>query len=101
MAELQIKRRLDDVDVREVEHLIDRVYRADGHRPLDEPRWVDAAHGGRSEFAGLVLTEAGHDHLVAYSPVTRGEQSWAIDIELDPHHSYNHHILPPPPPAAA
>lgn len=95
MAELQIKRRLDDVDVREVEHLIDRVYRADGHRPMDEHRWVDAAHGGRSEFAGLVLTEEGHDHLVAYSQVTRGEQSWAIDLVIDPHHRYDALIIAP------
>lgn len=95
MAELQIKRHLDEVDVREVEHLIERVYLADGHRPIDEHRWVDAAHGGRSEFAGLVLTEEGHDHLVAYSQVTRGEQSWAIDLVIDPHHRYDALIIAP------
>lgn len=95
MAELQIKRRLDDVDVREVEHLIDRVYRADGHRPIDEHRWVDAAHGGRSEFASLVLSEEGHDHLVAYAQVTRGEQSWAVDLVIDPHHRYDALIIAP------
>lgn len=95
MAELQIKRHLDDVDVHEVEHLIERVYQADGHRPIDEHRWIDAAHGGRSEFAGLVLTEEGHDHLVAYSQVTRGEQSWAIDLVIDPHHRYDALIIAP------
>jgi mycothiol synthase len=95
MAELHIKRHLDDVDVREVEKLIERVYLADGHRPIDEHRWVDAAHGGRSEFAGLVLSEAGHDHLVAYSQVTRGEQSWAIDLVIDPHHRYDAMIIAP------
>lgn len=95
MAELQIKHHLDDVDVREVEHLIERVYLADGHRPIDEHRWVDAAHGGRSEFAGLVLTEEGHDHLVAYAQVTRGEQSWAIDLVIDPHHRYDALIIAP------
>lgn len=89
MAELEIKRHLDDADVREVEHLIDRVRSADGHQPIDEHRWVDASHGGRSEFAGLVLREAGHDHLVAYSQVTRGPQSWAIDLLIDPHHRYD------------
>ena len=89
MADLEIKRQLDDDDVREVEHLIDRVRAADGHQPIDEHRWVDAAHGGRSEFAGLVLREAGHDHLVAYAQVTRGPQSWAIDLLVDPHHRYD------------
>jgi len=95
MAELHVKRHLDADDVREVEHLIDRVYQADGHRPIDEHRWVDAAHGGRSEFAGLVLRQAGHDHLVAYSQVTKGEQSWAIDLVVDPHHRYDALIIAP------
>lgn len=89
MAELEIKRHLDDDDVREVEHLIERVRAADGHQPIDEHRWVDAAHGGRSDFAGLVLRERGHDHLVAYSQVTHGPQSWAIDLLIDPHHRYD------------
>ncbi len=95
MAELHIKRHLDELDVREVDHLIERVYLADGHRPIDEHRWVDAAHGGRSEFAGLVLREAGHDHLVAYAQVTRGPQSWAIDLVIDPHHRYDALIIAP------
>jgi mycothiol synthase len=95
MAELHVKRHLDAEDVREVEHLLDRVYQADGHRPIDEHRWVDAAHGGRSEFAGLVLRQEGHDHLVAYSQVTKGEQSWAIDLVVDPHHRYDAMIIAP------
>jgi len=95
MAELHVKRHLDADDVREVEHLLDRVYQADGHRPIDEHRWVDAAHGGRSEFAGLVLRQEGHDHLVAYSQVTKGEQSWAIDLVVDPHHRYDALIIAP------
>lgn len=89
MADLVIKRHLDDQDVAEVEHLIDRVRAADGHQPMDEHRWVDAAHGGRSEFAGLVLSEPGHDHLLAYAQVTRGTKSWAIDLVIDPHHRYD------------
>lgn len=89
MADLVIKRELDDRAVAEVEHLIDRVRSADGHQPMDEHRWVDAAHGGRSEFAGLVLSEPGHDHLLAYAQVTRGSKSWAIDLVIDPHHRYD------------
>ena len=89
MTDLEIKRQLDDRDIAEVEHLLDRVRGADGHQPIDEHRWVDAAHGGRSDFAGLVLREAGHDHLVAYAQVTRGTKSWAIDLVIDPHHRYD------------
>ncbi len=89
MADLVIKRQLDDRDVAEVEHLIGRVRAADGHQPMDEHRWVDAAHGGRSEFAGLVLSEPGHDHLLAYAQVTRGGKSWAVDLVIDPHHRYD------------
>ncbi len=89
MADLVIKRQLDRRDIAEVEHLIERVRSADGHQPMDEHRWVDAAHGGRSEFAGLVLSEPGHDHLLAYAQVTRGTKSWAIDLVIDPHHRYD------------
>lgn len=89
MADLVIKRELDDQAVAEVEHLIERVRAADGHQPMDEHRWVDAAHGGRSDFAGLVLSEPGHDHLLAYAQVTRGTKSWAIDLVIDPHHRYD------------
>jgi mycothiol synthase len=89
MTDLEIKRHLDDDDVREVEDLIERVRATDGHQPIDEHRWIDAAHGGRSEFAGLVLREAGHDHLVAYAQVTKGARSWAIDLLIHPHHRYD------------
>lgn len=95
MTDLDIKRQLDDHDVAEVEHLIDRVRAADGHQPIDEHRWVDAAHGGRAEFAGLVLREEGHDHLVAYAQVTRGTRSWAIDLVIDPHHRYDALVIAP------
>jgi mycothiol synthase len=89
MADLEIKTHLDPEDVEEVEHLISRVRAADGHQPIDEHRWLDAAHGGRSDFAGLVLRELGHDHLLAYAQVTRGPQSWAVDLLVDPHHRYD------------
>ena len=89
MSDLEIKRHLDEDDVREVEHLIGRVRAADGHQPIDEHRWVDASHGGRVDFAGLVLRETGHDHLVAYAQVTRGPQSWAVDLLIHPHHRYD------------
>lgn len=89
MADLEIKRHLDERDVADVEALLDRVRAADGHQPIDEHRWVDAAHGGRAEFASLVLRESGHDHPIAYAQVTRGPQSWAIDVVVDPHHRYD------------
>lgn len=89
MADLEIKRHLDTNDVADVETLIARVRAADGHQPIDEHRWVDAAHGGRAEFASLVLRQPGHDHLLAYAQVTRGTGSWAIDLLVDPHHRYD------------
>ena len=86
MTDPEITRHLDDTDVREVQRLIDRVRVADGHQPIDEHRWVDAAHGGRADFAGIVLRAPGHDEVVAYAQVTRGTQSWAIDLLVDPRH---------------
>ena len=86
MSDLTIKRHLDADDIAEVEALFDRVREHDHHQPIDEHRWVDAAHGGRSSYAGLVLSDPGHDHLVAYAQVLSGPQSWAVDLVVDPHH---------------
>ena len=86
MGDLEITRRLDARAVADVERLIDRVRAADERQPIDEQRWVDASHGSRVDFAGLLLRETGHDDLVAYAQVTRGPQAWAIDLLVDPRH---------------
>lgn len=83
---LEIKRQLDGDDVAAVRRLLEVAEQADGHRALDDHRWLDMAQGGRESFAGLVAWEPGHDHPIGYAQVSRGRRSWALDLVIDPHH---------------
>ncbi|MGI8758167.1 MAG: mycothiol synthase [Acidimicrobiales bacterium] len=89
MRTLEIKRQLDSDEVVAVDELLALAERSDGHRAVDEHRWLDMAQGGRESFAGLVAWESGHDHPVAYAQVSRGRHSWALDLVIDPHHRYD------------
>ena len=70
--------------------------KADGHQPLDEHRFLDAAMGGGDDFAGLLAWPPGHDHPVGYTHVIhvprshgrsgRGERRWELELVVDPHH---------------
>jgi mycothiol synthase len=85
---LEIKRQMTPSDIAEVAELLAAAERADGHRPLDDHAWLDLVEGGRPGFAGLVAWEPGHDHPVAYAQVSRGNNSWALELVVDPHHRY-------------
>ena len=85
---LEIKRQMTPTDIAEVSGLLAAAERADGHRPLDDHAWLDLVEGGRPGFAGLVAWEPGHDHPVAYAQVSRGNNSWALELVVDPHHRY-------------
>lgn len=89
MRHLEIKGQLDEGDVAAVQELLELAERADGHRPVDEHRWLDMASGGRQSFAGLVAWEPGHGHPVGYTQVSRGSRSWALDLVIDPHHRHD------------
>jgi mycothiol synthase len=86
---LEIKHHLAPHDVAAVSELLAVAERADGHKALDDHRWLDMAQGGRESFAGLVAWESGHGHPVAYAQVSRGPRSWALDLVVDPHHRYD------------
>ena len=76
MAHLDIKKWSATDDLSEVDGLLRRVERADGVRPLSDHLWIDLRQGGRPGFAGLLAYIPGHDHLVAYCQVSRGNDSW-------------------------
>jgi len=61
---------------------------ADGHRPLGEHQWIDLVQGGRAGFAGVIAWQEGHPHPVGYAQVTRGGDSWAVEVVIDPHHRH-------------
>ena len=88
MAQIEIKRRIATDDMSDIEALMSAVERADGQRPLSDHLWIDLRMGGRPGFAGLMAWEPGHDHLVAYCQVSRGNDSWSLDLVVSPHHRY-------------
>ncbi len=92
MRRLEIKHHLAPPDVAAVSELLEVAERADGHKALDDHRWLDMAQGGRESFAGLVAWEPGHGHPVGYAQVTHEESAtthpatWALEYVVDPHH---------------
>ncbi|MFM1752918.1 MAG: acetyltransferase MshD, partial [Actinomycetota bacterium] len=83
----------DDIAV--VRGLLRDAETADGHRPLSDHLWLDLVDGGRAGFAGLVAWEPGHDHPVAYAQISRGHDSFSLELVVHPHHRYEMHLLGP------
>ncbi len=75
-------------DIANVNELLDAAARADGRRPLSDHLYLDLVNGGHNGFAGLVASEPGHDHPVAYAQVSRGNNSYAFELVVHPHHRY-------------
>ncbi|MFM8867310.1 MAG: hypothetical protein ACKOFZ_03395, partial [Ilumatobacteraceae bacterium] len=95
MAYIDIKRRLAMDDMSDIADLLADVERADGQRPLSDHLWIDLRQGGRPGFTGLMAWEPGHDHMVAYCQVSRGNDSWLIDLVVHPHHRYEMSVIGP------
>jgi mycothiol synthase len=95
MRLLDIKAELNASEIADVQRLLERAERADGHRPLSDHLWLDLVHGGREGFTGLIASEPGHDHLVAYAQLSRTNDSWALEVVVDPHHRYEMHLIGP------
>jgi mycothiol synthase len=83
---VEVKRQMGAGDIAAVQELLDVATEADGHAPLGEHKWLDLVQGGREGFAGLVAWEPGHGHPVGYAHLTRGHDSWALELVVDPHH---------------
>ena len=86
MRQLEVKRQLSPADIEAVSALVRAAERADGHQPLDEHRFLDAAVGGGHDFAGLLAWPPGLDHPVAYANVIRGDRRWELELVVDPEH---------------
>lgn len=80
---------MDAGHIEEVSELLHAAWRADGARPLNDHLWLDLREGGRLGFAGIVAREAGHEHPIAYCQVSRGNESWSLDLVVHPHHRYD------------
>jgi mycothiol synthase len=92
---LDIKRQMRPDDVLVVRDLLRDAERADGHRPLSDHLWLDLVDGGREGFAGLVAWEPGHDHPVAYAQISKGNESYSVELVVHPHHRYEMHLIGP------
>jgi mycothiol synthase len=95
MRFLDIKRQMEPGDIATVHDLIRDAERADGHRPLSDHLWLDLVDGGREGFAGLVAWEPGHEHPVAYAQVSRGHESYSVELVVHPHHRYEMNAIGP------
>jgi len=95
MRILDIKRQMQPDDISIVRDLLRDAERADGHRPLSDHLWLDLVDGGREGFAGLVAWEGDHDHPVAYAQISKGHDSFSIELVVHPHHRYEMHLIGP------
>ncbi len=89
MRSLEIRRQMNASSLQDVSALIEDAWRADGTRPLNDHLWLDLRDGGRAGFAGIIAREEGRSHIVGYCQVSRGNESWAIDLIVHPHYRYD------------
>ncbi len=80
---------MDTADIQNISELLVDAERADGVRPLSDHLWLDLRQGGRPGFIGLIATEEDHDHPIAYCQLSRGNESWSLDLVVHPHHRYD------------
>jgi mycothiol synthase len=71
-------------DIAAVSRLLRAAERVDDHAPLGEHKWLDLVQGGRAGFAGFVAREQGHERVVGYAQLARGENSWSIEFVVHP-----------------
>ena len=84
MPSVEIKRTMAADDIAEVSELLAAAEVVDGERPLSDHQWLDLVQGGRRGFAGLVARETQSGAPIAYAQVSRGNDSWSIELVVDP-----------------
>lgn len=85
---LEIKREMASEDIASVRELLDAAARADGRRPLSDQLYLDLVNGGLDGFAAFLASEPGHAHPVAYGQISRGNDAYAFELVIHPHHRY-------------
>ena len=95
MRTFEIRRQMDAAALDEVSQLISDAWRADGTRPLNDHLWLDLREGGRQGFAGVIARDEEHRHILAYCQISRGNESWSLDLVVHPHHRYDTMELAP------
>jgi len=90
---VEIKRRMGESDIAEVSQLLEEVATFDAHAPLGEHQWLDLVHGGRKGFAGFVARESIDGPLVGYAQLSRGHNTWAVEVVVRPDHRSARHAV--------
>jgi mycothiol synthase len=80
---------MDPSSMDEVSTLINDTWRADGVRPLNDHLWLDLREGGRTGFAGVIVRDSDHNHILGYCQISKGNESWSLDLIVHPHHRYD------------
>ena len=86
MVKFEIKRNMTPQNIAEVTQLLDAVEKADNRKPLNDHAWIDLRQGGRPGFAGLIARHQQTAEPIAYCQISRGNESWALDLVVDPLH---------------
>jgi mycothiol synthase len=81
---VEVKREMSAEDIDHVSRLLDAASSTDGHQSLSDHQWLDLVQGGRHGFTGLLAWEPGGDRPVAYAQVSRGNDSWGLELVVDP-----------------
>ncbi len=86
MVKFDIKRSMTMQNIAEVTQLLDAVEKADNRKPLNDHLWIDLRQGGRPGFAGLIARHQHTGQPIAYCQISRGNDSWSLDLVVDPQH---------------
>ena len=89
MRTFDVRRELADSEREQVDRLLHDAWRADGVRPLNDHMWLDLREGGRRGHACVIARDAEHDHIIGYCQLSRGNDSWLLDLVIHPHHRYD------------
>jgi mycothiol synthase len=84
VSSVEIKRRMAPDDIAVVSTLLDAASHADGQRALSDHEWLDLEHGGGEGFAGLLARDGTDARPVAYAQVSRSNQSWGVQLVVEP-----------------
>jgi mycothiol synthase len=95
VSRLDVKRELGPDDVATITALLAAAEAAEGRRPLSDHEWIDLERGGGDGFAAVLAWDGDDSGPVAYTQVSRQNESWGIELVIDPRRGRELAILGP------
>ena len=84
MDGIEIKRRVGERDISSILRLAKEIESTDLHKALEDHTWLDLVQGGRKGVLGLTAHIHGMSRLVGYLQISKGAQSWALELLIHP-----------------